>query len=194
MEATSAPIFKNPLENVVAYSPAETSIYLGSPSLASLLDGGIIASHDFFGPKSHKDSFGRENMTRIHRSDDAGKSWRKLYDIKGAFWSSLFMHRGALYLLGCSAHYGDIVIRRSDDGGRTWTDPLDEYSGLLFLGGKGYDPPNYHCAPVAVLDYQGRLWRAFEDNVRASWPDGFQALVISALANSDLLKASSWRE
>lgn len=104
------------------------------------------------------------------------------------------MHRGALYLLGCSAHYGDIVIRRSDDGGRTWTDPLDEYSGLLFLGGKGYDPPNYHCAPVAVLDYQGRLWRAFEDNVRASWPDGFQALVISALANSDLLKASSWRE
>lgn len=75
MEATSAPIFKNPLENVVAYSPAETSIYLGSPSLASLLDGGIIASHDFFGPKSHKDSFGRENMTRIHRSDDAGKSW-----------------------------------------------------------------------------------------------------------------------
>ena len=193
MEATSAPIFKNPLENVVAYNPAETSIYLGSPSLASLLDGAIIASHDFFGPKSHKDSFGRENMTRIHRSDDAGKSWRKLSDIKGAFWSSLFMHRGALYLLGCSAHYGNIVIRRSDDGGRTWTDPLDEYSGLLFLSGKGYDPPNYHCAPVPVLDYQGRLWRVFEDNVTASWPDGFQALVISALANSDLLKASSWR-
>jgi len=193
MEVVSEQIFKNPLENVVAHSPAETAIYLGSPSLALLSDGGIVASHDFFGPKSPKDGFGRQNTTRIHRSDDGGKTWVRVADVKNAFWSSLFTHRDALYLLGCSAHFGDIVIRRSDDGGRTWTDPLDEYSGLLFRGGQGYNPPNYHCAPVPVLVHRGRLWRAFEDNVRKPKLRQFHALVISADAETDLLKASSWR-
>lgn len=193
MEVMSEPIFKNPLENVVAYSAAETAIYLGSPSLALLPDDGIVASHDFFGPNSPKDSFGRENTTRIYHSDDGGKTWIQVADVKNAFWSSFFTRHDALYLLGCSARFGDIVIRRSDDSGRTWTDPLDEYSGLLFRGGQGYNPPNYHCAPVPVLDYYGRLWRAFEDNVTASWPDGFHALVISADADTNLLKASSWR-
>jgi len=192
MEVVSEPIFRNPLENVVAYSPAETAIYVGSPSLALLQDGGIVASHDFFGPKSPKDSFGRENATRIYRSDDGGKTWIQLASVENAFWSSLFVHHGALYLLGCSAQFGDIVIRRSDDGGRTWTDPKDGYSGLLFRGGQGDNPPNYHCAPVPVLDHRGRLWRAFEDNVRIELRR-FQALVISADADADLLRASSWR-
>ena len=186
------PVFKNPLENVVTHSPAETAIYLGSPSLALLADGSIIASHDFFGPNSPKDNFGRENTTRIYRSNDGGKTWKKIADIKNAFWSSLFLHHDDLYLLGCSAHYGDIIIRISDDGGKTWTEPLDEYSGLLFQGGRGYNPPNYHCAPVPVLNFRGRLWRAYEDNVSAMWPTGFHSLVISTDVNADLLKAASW--
>ena len=42
-----------------------------------------------------------------------------------AFWSSLFVHRDAVYLLGTSQQYGSIVIRRSDDGGF----PLDPTGG-----------------------------------------------------------------
>ena len=46
------------------------------------------------------------------------------------YWSSLFHHRGAAYILGTSQQYGSIVIRRSDDGGFTWTHPKDAASGL----------------------------------------------------------------
>ncbi|MGD9495162.1 MAG: sialidase family protein [Armatimonadota bacterium] len=102
------------------------------------------------------------------------------------------MHRGTLYLLGCSQQYGSIVIRRSDDGGDTWTHPADEGSGLLFRGGARRRPPNYHCAPVPVLEHQGRLYRAFEDCDPCVWGSGFQSLVISADADADLLCADSW--
>jgi hypothetical protein len=110
----------------------------------------------------------------------------------GAFWSSLFLHQGALYLLGCDRRYGSIVIRRSDDGGFTWTFPFDADRGLLFPGGQAAEPPNYHCAPTPVIVHKGRIFRAYEDNVTALWPSGFQAFVISADANADLLKAASW--
>lgn len=186
------PVFENPLEHVVAHSPADSQIYLGSPSLTLARNGDIIASHDFFGPCSPRDRFRREFVSRIYRSEDAGLTWTFVAELKRAFWSSLFTHRGRHYLLGCSAHNGDIVIRRSKDGGLTWTDPADEGSGLLFRGGDGRRPPNYHCAPMPILEHRGRIWRAFEDNAPARWP-GFHAAVISADAGSDLLQASSWR-
>lgn len=186
------PLFYDPLENVLAHSPAESRIYLGSPSLTFDPSGDIIASHDFFGPSSPRDGHGREHLTRILRSEDEGATWRPLCKIEGAFWSSLFTHDGGVYLLGCSAHYGDIVIRRSDDAGETWTTPRDEDSGLLFRGGPGLEPPNYHCAPVPVVQFDGRIWRAFEDNFSGQWAY-FGAVMLSADADSDLLCASSWR-
>ncbi len=185
-------MFENPLEHVVAYSPADSRVYLGSPSLALAEDGDIIASHDFFGPCSPRDRFRREFVSRICRSEDGGLTWNPVVEIRRAFWSSLFTYRGCNYLLGCSAHDGDIVIRRSKDGGWNWTDSVDESSGLLFRGGPGRKAPNYHCAPVPVLEHRGRIWRAFEDNVLGRWP-GFHAAVISADAESDLLRASSWK-
>ena len=78
--------------------------------------------------------------------------WRRrsVTHVMNAFWSSLFVHRDAVYLFGTSQQYGSIVIRRSDDGGFCWTHPEDAASGLLFPGGAHRTPPNSHCAPVAV--------------------------------------------
>ena len=50
------------------------------------------------------------------------------------YWSGLFAHGSAVYILGTSQQYGSIVIRRSEDGGFTWTHPADASSGLLFKG------------------------------------------------------------
>jgi hypothetical protein len=63
---------------------------------------------------------------------------------------------------------------------------------MLFRGGPFHEPPNYHCAPVPVLSHDGRLYRAFQDNDPLNWPKGFQALVISAQEDTDLLEASNW--
>ncbi len=131
--------------NQVKFQDSRTRTYLGSPSLIRLNDGTILATHDYFGkgcPKNHQQE---EHLTSVYRSEDNGQSWQNTTHIANAFWSTLFKHRGDVYLLGCSQQYGSIVIHRSTDGGFTWTYPKDADSGLLLAGGAFREPPNYHC-------------------------------------------------
>ncbi|MBN2315799.1 MAG: SUMF1/EgtB/PvdO family nonheme iron enzyme [Sedimentisphaerales bacterium] len=166
---------------IIDYSPAKTKRYIGSPSIAALPNGHYVASHDFFGPGT------KMNRTAIFRSEDAGKTWRKLTELDGQFWSSLFVHKRALYIIGTSRQYGQTVIRRSTDEGQTWTTPNDERSGLLMSEGE------YHCAPVPVVVHNGRIWRAMEDrNPPEGWGENFRSFAMSADVNADLLKADSW--
>ena len=177
----------------IKYQPERTLTYLGSPSVVRLPDGALLATHDYFGTGCPRNHEGEQGLTSVYRSEDGGANWCNVTHVMNAFWSNLFVHGGAVYLLGTSQQYGSIVIRRSDDGGFTWTHPEDDGSGLLFAGGPHRTPPNYHCAPVPVLAHEGRLYRAFEDCNPMHWGIGFQACVISAPVDADLLQAASWR-
>ena len=169
---------------VIDHSPAASGLYIGSPSLAVLTNGDYVASHDFFGPKSAEHQSAR---SAVFRSSDRGQSWTKVADIQGAFWSSLFVHRGALYLLGPDHHHGNILIRRSTDGGATWTSPTNAATGLLRDNGE------YHCAPMPVIEHAGRLWRAFEwRHPPIAWGINYRAGILSAPVEADLLNAASW--
>jgi hypothetical protein len=177
----------------VKYQPEQTKTFLGSPSIVRLPDGVLLVSHDYFGlPNGPKNHEGEESLTSIYRSEDNGATWVNVTHIMNCYWSSLFLHDGAVYILGTSQQYGSIMIRRSDDGGFTWTHPADPKSGLLFKGGFYHDPPSYHCAPVPVVIHNGRIYKAFEDCDPLEWGVGFQACVISAPANADLLDANNW--
>lgn len=176
----------------VKYQPERTQTFLGSPSIVRLPDGALVASHDHFGPGCPRNHEAEEALISIYRSEDNGQTWLSVTHVMNAYWSSLFVHQGSLYLFGTSQQYGAIVIRRSDDGGFTWTHPRDEKTGLLFRGGYFHDNPNYHCAPVPILVHEGRLYRAFEDCRDARWGPGFQALVVSACVDADLLDAANW--
>ena len=176
----------------VKYQPERTRTYLGSPSILRLADGALLATHDYFGPGCPRNHEAEESLTSVYRSEDDGATWENITHIINCYWSSLFLHKGSAYILGTSQQYGSIFIRRSEDGGFTWTHPADEHCGILFRGGPYHDPPNYHCAPVPVLFHQGRVWRAFEDLNPAAWGRGFQACVISAPLDADLLSAANW--
>jgi arylsulfatase A-like enzyme len=166
---------------IIAHLSAKTQQYIGSPSLAVLPGGDYVASHDIFGPGSARD------RTVVFGSTDQGKTWQKRAEIQGQWWSTLFAHNHALYLAGTSQENGHVVIRRSSDGGASWTTPKDKHTGLLLADGK------YHCAPVPVVTHAGRLWRAMEQVLGpGGWGKQFHAFVMSAPVDADLLKAESW--
>ena len=165
---------------VIDYSPASSRSYIGSPSLVILPNGDYLTSHDLFGPGSTND------RTRLFVSHDRGRTWAHQADINGQYWSSLFLNKGQVYLMGTSREFGDIVIRRSTDGGRIWTTPTGAKTGLLAADGR------YHCAPVPVIVHNGRLWRAMEQLAPGVPGRHFLASVLSAPLDADLLQAGNW--
>ncbi len=166
---------------VIDHSPASTGVYFGSPAIASLPDGTYVAKCDEFGPKARP-------VSRLYRSEDRGRTWQKLDEVRGMYWASLFVHGGDLYAMGVYKPGGQCVIFRSTDGGQIWTEPKDAQNGLLSNGS-----PRFHSAPVPVMIHRGRLWRAMED---FGGPGGgrrnFRAFVMSAPVDADLLHAESW--
>lgn len=169
---------------VISHVRAESGQYVGSPSLAILPDGALVATHDLFGPATREFESG---VTLVFRSEDGGASWTACARLKPAFWSGLFVHDGVLYLLGTTHHHGQIAIRRSRDGGRTWTQPDSARNGLLTEGGQ------FHTAPMPVIELQGRLWRAVEDAAGGThWGSRYNPLLISAPLDADLLRRESW--
>lgn len=164
---------------VIAHSPTATKQYIGSPSLAILPNGEYIASHDFFGPGTNFDT------SVVFASADKGKTWTKRATLKNQWWSTLFVHKKELYILGTTKEYGQTVIRKSTDSGKTWTEPKDETNGLLIKDGM------YHCAPVPVVAHARKLWRAMEEYKGPKW-GAFEAFMMSVPDDADLLNAKNW--
>ena len=169
---------------VIDHCPASSGRYLGSPSIVILPDGKYLVSHDFFGPKS---GCTKSGVTEIFCSTNRGATWSRIAGLSPSFWNNLFVHGGAVYAIGTTKEYGQIVVRRSRDNGRTWTEPDSPATGQLTSVG------HWHTAPVPVVEHAGKVWRAFENADHGTeWGRRFCAGMLSAPADSDLLNATNW--
>ncbi len=162
---------------------AAKNLYIGSPSICILLNGNYVATHEFFG-SGNKD---KSSVVQVFLSTDKGKTWQQISKIEGQVWSKLFVLHNDLYILGPVSNGGDLVIRKSNDGGHHWTTPIDRFSGRLFDG-------HFHSSSTAVLFYNGRVWKAVEDvdGPYKGWGKEFRAMVVSAPIDADILKAANW--
>lgn len=172
--------------NVIAYSPQSSGLYIGSPSICVLPDGTYLASHDLFGPRSKEFE---KPVSKIYHSSNKGKTWVQVAEINGQFWSKLFVHNGKLYFLGTDKHHGNTIIRTSTDNGKTWSEPVDENNGLLLKG-------EYHCAPMPIIEHNGKLWRAMEDasGEIKQWGKRYGTFMMHIDKTADLMKAANWEK
>ena len=156
--------------------------YLCSPSLLRHPDGYLLASMDVYA-SGHP-----QNLTLIYRSDDDGATWHYVSELMPCFWGKLFIHRGELYMMGCSTEYGDLLIGKSLDGGKTFGAPVALLRGSNAKNGNS----GVHKNPQNMLYHNGRLYGTLE---WGSWKNkeyGHAAMVMSCDSEADLLNPENW--
>ena len=173
--------YLHPDDNCYAFSGHA----LCSPSLVRHPDGHLLASMDVFSG-GHP-----QNLTLIFRSDDDGKTWHYNCELMPCFWGKLFVHKGVLYMLAVSTEYGDLLIGKSEDGGKTFSAPV-----TLLRGSNGKNGnPGVHKNPQPVVSYNGRIYNTLE---WGTWDlieekDYYHAvMVMSCDENADLLDPENW--
>lgn len=156
--------------------------YLCSPSLVRHPDGFLLASMDVFAG-SHP-----QNLTLIFRSDDDGATWHYVSELMPCFWGKMFIHNGELYMLSCSTEYGDLLIGKSTDGGKTFCAPITLLRGSN--GKKGND--GVHKNPQNIVVFNGRIYNTLEWGTWANPEYCHAAMVMSCDVDDDLLNPENW--
>ena len=156
--------------------------YLCSPSLVRHPDGYLLASMDVYAGGYP------QNLTIIYRSDDDGKSWYYVSELMPSFWGKMFIHRGELYMLSVSTEYGDLLIGKSVDGGKTFSAPVTLLRGSN--GKNGND--GVHKNPQNIVRYNGRIYETLEWGTWSNTDFAHAAMVMSCDENDDLLDPQSW--
>ncbi len=170
--------YLHPEDHVYSFSGR----YLASPSIVRHPDGYLLASMDLYASKAP------QNLVLIFRSDDDGESWHYVSELTPCFWADLFIHKGELYVFACSTEYGDLLIGKSTDGGKTFGTPVTVLRGSNGKNGNC----GVHKNPQNFMYHNGRIYRSLEWGAWANKVYGHAAMVASCPEDADLLDPESW--
>lgn len=166
----------------VAESPDKGLIWAGTPSLAQLPSGEIVASYEWFRPMALNEEI--PYQTEVKVSSDDGHTWemRGKTDI---IWPSLFTHDDALYMIGNRRKSREVVISRSLDGGSTWNEEVTLFE------------VRSHGSATSVTFQDGHVYRAFETCPHSDKPgEGrslWESFVVAGDLSQTLLDPAAWR-
>jgi len=104
------------------------------------------------------------------------------------FWGKLFLHKGEVYLLGCSTEYGDLLIGKSTDLGKTFHSPVTLLRGSNGKAGNC----GVHKNPQPIFRLGGRIYGSLEWGAWANQEYCHAAMVMSCNENDDLLVPENW--
>lgn len=170
--------YVHPDDEVYAYSGR----YLCSPSIVRHPGGYLLASMDLHVGAAP------QNLTLIYRSEDNGATWHYVSELMPSFWGKMFIHNGELYMLSCSTEYGDLLIGKSVDGGRTFSAPV-----VLLRGSNGKKGNSgVHKNPQNIMRYNGRIYETLEWGAWADKELCHAAMVMSCDEKDDLLVPENW--
>lgn len=170
--------YLHPDDDAYAYSGK----YLCSPSLVRHPDGYLLSSMDVY-------AYGYpQNLTLIFRSDDNGKTWKYVSELMPCFWGKMFVLNNDVYMLATSTEYGDLLISKSSDGGKSFSAPV-----CLLRGANGKNgSEGVHKNPQNVLVYNDRIYTTIEWGSWSNKDYCHAAMVISCSIYDDLLLPENW--
>ncbi|MDO5477744.1 MAG: hypothetical protein Q4G23_01105 [Clostridia bacterium] len=155
--------------------------YLCSPSLLVHPDGYYLASMDLFAPGQP------QNLTLIFRSDDKGETWYHYSELMPCYWGELFYHNGDVYMMASSTEYGDLLIGKSTDGGKTWGTPT-----VLLRGSSDPTGAGTQKAPMTTVIHNGRIYLTCDWGAWSFIPYRHSPMIISCKVDDDLLVSENW--
>ena len=162
---------------VVCESPSPTNIYCYTPGLARLDSGRLVATMDFGGKGWNI----KNPRGQIFTSDDHGQTWTKRASFPYVH-ARPFAAGKSLYVLG---HSGDLMVVRSDDGGESWSAPVELTENQ-----------HWHQSACNVHYANGCVYLVMERRVSErinSWPVGELAPVLMrGKLDADLTRRENW--
>jgi hypothetical protein len=139
---------------IVFHNP-DRERYVEGPGLVRLDDGSLVAVVPVV-PREEwsKERRATQSVTHILRSGDGGQTWQPASQLP-YYSAAPFLHGGALYLLtnkgGTKVRNDDLLLLKSADGGKTWSEPVTLFTGHFW---------NCHTGMVQHAD---RLYWATDD-------------------------------
>ncbi len=169
---------------VVFHNP-DPEYYVEGPGLTRLDDGTLLAVVPIVPREEWSVERRREHsVTHILNSTDGGKTWQEISTLP--YYSAVpWTHNGKLYLFANKPGLGnkrneDLELRRSENNGRTWSEPLTI--------GKG----NYWNCHTSMAVKDGFLYWAVDD-LSLGKKRGPRLVAGDLNGDVDIMSAAAWR-
>lgn len=167
---------------VVFHNP-DPEQYVEGPGLVRLDDTSLLAVVPVV-PREQFSEARRLTRSAVHllKSSDAGKTWQPLSELP-YYSAAPWTYRGTLYLFANKPGEGkhrnaDLLLLRSPDGGKTWSEPITLAKGNLW---------NCH---TAMVQREGRLYWAIDD---LSLGAKRGPRLVAGDLSGDIMSPASWR-